>query len=215
MLFSVRHHLGGSWELGSRARHSRPYCFTAGFSGAPNGRPFHVLKRPSGLVHRLGDISVLLGDGSGGFTPADGSPFAVGNGPAAVAVGDFDGDGNLDLAVANGITNNVTVLLGNGNGGFTEPASSPVRLMAAGAASSIAVADFDGDGRADLAVGISGGGEVDVLLGDGNADLVVANYGGGGDVTILLGDGRGGFPRRSSFSAGLTAKFVAVGDFNG
>ena len=72
-----------------------------------------------------GTVTVLLGNGSGGFTA--GSPIAVGTQTNSVAVGDFNGDGNLDLVVANeGIaSNNVTVLLGNGTGGFTAANGSP------------------------------------------------------------------------------------------
>ena len=55
-------------------------------------------------------VTVLLGSGLGGFTPAANSPFAVGNGPASVAVGDFNADGNQDLAVANFNDSTVTAV---------------------------------------------------------------------------------------------------------
>ena len=55
---------------------------------------------------------------------AAGSPFAVGASPESTAVGDFNGDGIPDLAVANESSNNVTVLLGNGSGGFTAATGS-------------------------------------------------------------------------------------------
>src|SRR5689334_10247051 len=64
-------------------------------------------------------VTVLLGSRTGGFTAAAGSPFAVGTRPQSVSVGDFNGDGKHDLAVANSGSNNVTVLLGNGAGAFT------------------------------------------------------------------------------------------------
>ncbi len=57
------------------------------------------------------DVSILLGDGSGGFAPAPGSPVAVGDGPYGVAVGDFNGDGIADLAVANNSATTVNILL--------------------------------------------------------------------------------------------------------
>jgi hypothetical protein len=69
---------------------------------------------------------VLLGNGTSGFTEDPGSPFTTGQGPVSLAVADFNGDGKPDLAIANialAMANvgqaNVTVLLGNGTGGFT------------------------------------------------------------------------------------------------
>ena len=114
-------------------------------------------------------MTVLLGNGSGGFTAATGSPFAVGTSPYLVVVGDFNGDGIQDLAMANGGSNNVTVLLGNGSGGFTAAAGSPFAVGSWPV--SLAVGDFNGDGIQDLAI---------------------ANF-GGNNVTVLLGNGSGGF----------------------
>jgi hypothetical protein len=72
------------------------------------------------------DVSILLADGAGGLAPASGSPVAAGSAPLAVAAGDFNGDGRLDLAVANNASNDVSILLGNGAGGFgLLPAPSP------------------------------------------------------------------------------------------
>lgn len=59
-----------------------------------------------------GTATVLLGNGSGGFTAATGGPFAVGTSPFSLAVADFNGDGIEDFATANNGSNNVTVLLG-------------------------------------------------------------------------------------------------------
>jgi uncharacterized repeat protein (TIGR01451 family) len=56
-------------------------------------------------------VAVMLGDGTGGFSPAPGSPFTVGNYPLAVALGNFDGDGTTDIAVTNSNGNNATILL--------------------------------------------------------------------------------------------------------
>jgi hypothetical protein len=76
-------------------------------------------------------------------------------------VADFNGDGKLDLAVANSGDNTITLLLGDGRGGFTPSMGSP---FAAGTQpASVAVGDFNGDGKLDLAVANSGGG-VAVLL---------------------------------------------------
>ena len=55
------------------------------------------------------------------FTAVTGSPFAVGSMPRAAAVGDFNGDGKADIVTANSASNNITVLLSNGSGGFSAP----------------------------------------------------------------------------------------------
>ena len=136
---------------------------------------------PDLAVANSGDntVTVLLGNGSGGFTAATGSPFAAGSYPDSVAVGDFNGDGIADLVVANLYSNNVTILLGNGSGSFTPAGGSP---FAAVSPSFIAVADFNGDGIADLAVtnGVSNG-TVTVLLGNGSAGFTAAS---GSPITV-------------------------------
>src|ERR1700674_3738612 len=101
------------------------------------------------------------------FAPA--KTYPVGTSPSAVVVGDFNGDGKPDLAVANSGSNNVSILLGNGDGTF-QPA---VNFDAGLSPNSIAVGDFNGDGRLDLAV-----------LQTGNPTNSVA-----GAVSILLGNG--------------------------
>src|SRR5579862_602383 len=79
------------------------------------------------IVANTGDdtVSVLLGDGRGHFTPSPGSPFACGKSPNDIAVGDFDGDGNLDLIIADTSTPFLTILLGNGKGRFAPSPHSP------------------------------------------------------------------------------------------
>jgi hypothetical protein len=75
--------------------------------------------------------------------------YAAGSNPQAVAVGDFNNDGKFDLAVANAGSNNVSVLLGNGNGTF-----QPAKTFAVGADPvSVAVGDFNGDGKLDIVIG--------------------------------------------------------------
>lgn len=98
-----------------------------------------------------------------GFTRAD---YGVNASPSGIAIGDFDGDGELDLAVDNNITGNVSVLLGKGGGTFGSKSD-----FATGANPyAVAAADLDNDGRLDLAVG-NGGGGVSVFLGNGLASL--------------------------------------------
>ena len=162
------------------------------------------------------DISVLLGKGDGSFEepPAN----AVGNYPAAIATGDFTGNGNLGVAVVNQGSDSVTILPGNGDGTFQRPLT--VALPQGSGASSIVAADFNNDGRTDLAVTDQTstrspsswatatarsspgstiavpGGPYAIAAGDftgnGQVDLAVADR-SSSSVTILLGNGDGTF----------------------
>ncbi len=104
------------------------------------------------------NVSILIGAGDGGFTPAATSPEAIpggsaGNGPLAITTADLNGDSNLDLAVGagfNGPNSRVAVLLGNGAGDFTPTAGSPINV-GANIPAGITAADFNG-GALDLAV---------------------------------------------------------------
>ncbi|MBF0160153.1 MAG: VCBS repeat-containing protein [Magnetococcales bacterium] len=164
-------------------------------------------------VSSYGDsVSVLLSDGSGGFTAA--VNYVVGDNPTSAISADFNGDGLADLAVVNTSSNNISVLFNNGSGSFTAAinyASGKYPIL-------VTSADFNGDGFVDLAV-FNRGTSVSVLLndgsggfgaavvhdiisygygpfisadfnGDGRADLAVSN---GNEVLVLLGDGLGGF----------------------
>src|SRR5262245_57650525 len=193
--------------------------------------------------HTSNNVTILLVDGMGGFTPPAGSPVGVGAWPFSVPVRAFNLDGKPDLATANQNSNTVTILLGDGMGGFTQPAGSPVGVGALPL--SVAVGDFNLDGQPDLAVANTGTNNVTILLGDGmgrftqaagspvgagapprsvavgdfnldgKPDLAVANT-SSNNVTILLGDGAGSFtqPAGSPVTAGDTPRSVAVGDFN-
>ena len=139
-----------------------------------------------------GSLSILLGNGDGTFQP----PFTypAGSGAAAVATGDFNGDGKLDVVLANygfaGEGQTVSVLLGNGDGTF-QPA---VDYTVQGSPVSVAVADFNGDGKLDLAV---------------------ANFSGYGILSILLGNGDGTFQPQIEISVSIDPDAVAAGDLNG
>ena len=115
-------------------------------------------------------ILVLLNDGAGGFDEAHALSGPVGHAPAAIAAGDLNGDGHTDLVVANSGTDDVSVLLGRGDGTF-EP-EWPYRVGSG--PSAVVIADFNGDGRPDLAVANTGGETVSILFGRGDG-----TFGGG------------------------------------
>ena len=147
-----------------------------------------------------GTVSILLGDGTGNFTVTStlttcGPSFC---GPHSVVVGDFNGDGKLDLAVPNTVANTLSIFLGDGTGNFTL-ASSPT----VGFPVSVAVGDFNGDGSLDLAVANS------------QVNYIFGCNGTSGTVSILQGDGAGNFSLASSPATGQCPSSVAAGDFNG
>src|SRR6266566_4059448 len=149
---------------------------------ADYGCPLDCTSSPSNTV------TVLLGNGNGTFLP--GPSLTVGNGPAGVAVGDFNGDGKPDLAVANLNDNTLSILLGNGDGTFQAPQTF------AGVGTKpyfVAVGDFNRDGK---------------------PDLVITNH-LGNTVTVLLGNGDGTFQPAQTFLVDSDPVYATVGDFNG
>jgi uncharacterized repeat protein (TIGR01451 family) len=127
-----------------------------------------------------GDLSVLLGNGDGTFAAAVSYTGSFSH-PASVAIGDFNGDGHQDLVVVNSRVHTfsnpiwVSILLGNGNGTFASGVAYGVDVFAL----SVAVADFNADGKTDLAVANSGSNDVSILLGNGNGTFPApVNYGG-------------------------------------
>jgi sugar lactone lactonase YvrE len=186
-------------------------------------------------------VTVLLGNGDGTFTAAA-SSSTVGSGPSQIVVADFNGDGIADLAVVNfdSIANGtVSILLGNGDGTFTVSPSSP----AAGEGSyAITAADFNGDGKVDLAVVNQNGVSLTILLGNGDGTfdpaaspevtsvcngIASGDFNGdgvpdlavtctnGGTLEILLGNGDGTFTAAPAFSYGsLSPSAVVVADFD-
>src|SRR2546429_106496 len=91
-----------------------------------------------------GSVSLLLGRGDGTFQPA--VNYGAGASPHAVVVSDFNGDGKVDLAVANAGAGSVSVLLGKGDGTF----QAAVNYGAGASPYAVVVGDFNGDGKADL-----------------------------------------------------------------
>jgi len=168
--------------------------------------------------------------------------YATGTGPFSVAVGDFNGDGKLDLAVTNSASNTVSVLLGKGDGTF----QPHVDYATGNRPTSVVVADFRGIGKLDLAITNSADNTVSILLGngdgtfqphvdyatgdinpqwlvaadfnrDGKLDIATANYGPNytnGTVSIFLGNGDGTFQPAKDYAAGVNPFGVMTGDFN-
>jgi hypothetical protein len=172
--------------------------------------------------------------------------YLTGNQFTSVAVGDFNGDGIPDMAIANWGSNTVSILLGNGTGTFTQATDSPIAVDSILGTNPdfVAVGDFNGDGILDFAVATFGGDEfMYIFLGNGTGtfrlagsifpagsgpvSVAVADFNGDGipdlavanevqnTVSILLGNGDGTFALKSSPSTGNNPYSVATADFNG
>jgi hypothetical protein len=136
-----------------------------------------------------GNVSVLLGDGTGRFAAAPGSPLAVGDRPGFVTLGDLTGDSKLDIVATHDDDPIVYVLRGDGRGGFRPTAGLPVKLKENvwGAV----IADMNADGKNDLVLGAKKG-HVLILLGDGaggfDNDPVLVPVGGKAPGNIAVAD---------------------------
>jgi hypothetical protein len=132
-----------------------------------------------------GNLSVLLGTGNGTFQPAQ-DTFTGGSNPLAVAVGDFNADGKMDLAVTGYTpgyysgyysytprTSDVTVLLGHGDGTF---AASSHHNLFGDYVPSIATEDLNGDGKVDLAWADQSASAVGVMLGNGDGTFALGAW---------------------------------------
>jgi hypothetical protein len=185
-------------------------------------------------------VDLLLGNGDGTFRAPKTvvmTPAPVSNG---IIVGDFDGDGNLDLAVANTDTppshSGFSVFLGKGDGTF----QTEQHYTFIDTGSVIATGDFNGDGFPDIARAITRGVIPYINQGDGTfsatrpfpaaslpSAMVSGDFNGdgltdlaitdltGNNVAVLLGNGDGSFAPPKTYSAGGAPNSIAVGDLNG
>jgi hypothetical protein len=181
-------------------------------------------------------LTILLGAGKGTFQP--GQTYSIGTNSvgAPLAIGDFNGDGKLDVVAAN--DSDIVIFLGKGNGTFKTP-----QMTAFYGAQAIAVGDFNQDGKLDLAVAsFNDSSNVKVLLGngdgtfktpvnypvtinpdaiavsdfnhDGHLDLAVAN-GFGNTVSVLFGNGDGTFRPKVDYQVGYLPYGLTTADLNG
>lgn len=214
------------------------------FSARDPGKRPHTHALAAGDINRDGkldlvtannednDLSILLGDGKGGFKRAPHSPVACGPSPYPVALADVNGDRNLDIVVPNtapGPTT-VTVLLGDGRGDFRPAPQSPFK--AADRAYFAAVADLNGDGKSDIVVSHDDASIATIFFGEGKGNFAHAPisplelgnraygvaprdlnrdgkidlaFGAEHGVVVFLGEGGGGF-RRAAGSPFRTGK---------
>jgi len=153
------------------------------------------------------DVSVLLGAGDGTFAPEQ--RFGAGDSPRSVAVGDLDGDGVPDLAVANATSDDISVLLAAGDGTF-----APGQRFGAGdGPCSVAIGDLDGDGAPDLAVTDLSNDSVSTLIGAGDGTFAAQRTFGVGDgpISVAIADLDGdGSPDLAVANAGSIATDAAV-----
>jgi len=185
------------------------------------------------------DVRLFLNNGTGGYDSLAVFPLPSGNTPSPNEGADFNGDGILDYAVGNAGNDRLTVMIGDGNGGFL----SSVSYQAANAVRGVCVLDLDGDGDMDIVTANRTGSNISLFHNngdgtfaprinmeangsqetacvatdannDGTLDVVVGAY-GSNEMIVLLGDGNGGLTFSSKIAAGGKPWMIAAGDVNG
>jgi hypothetical protein len=214
-----------------------PYLAIGDFNG--DGKPDVAISGPYYNSGQSDAVIILINNGDGTFqSPVS---YSVSGVVEALAAGDLNGDGKLDLVVpTGGQTASVSVLLGIGDGTFAAPVSYASSLLSI-YGTSIALADFNGDGRLDVALSNANGNGVAILLGngdgtfqsppqsysagldpasimaldvngDGKPDLVVT---GGSGLTAIVNRGDGSFSKNSTYPVVKFPWKAVGGDFNG
>lgn len=186
-------------------------------------------------------LALLAGTAWAAFEQ-EGGPYATGAEPYALYAGDFSGDGRSDVIVLNGSSSDLNYYVRQSAGGFID--GGTIDLGSNTGPSFAAVADYNGDGRADLAVAKFVGQNVNVLLqqpsgglareadagagldqlsaigagdfnSDGRTDLVVARWNQSAVTILLRNAGNNGFTNSTSFATGTNPRQIDVADFNG
>jgi hypothetical protein len=183
------------------------------------------------------NVGILLGFGNGSFLSQKTYSVSPESRPQSVVIGDFDQDDKLDIAVSNYDTNNISILIGYGNGSFATPTMHSTGIDSA--PFGMAAGDFNNDNQSDIAVTNVGTNKVFVLIGytmmqsenpteystgiasnpyciasgdfnnDTQLDLVVANY-GTNNAGIFLGYGNGSFQEQTTYSTGNNSRPIML-----
>ncbi|WP_210518184.1 FG-GAP-like repeat-containing protein [Hymenobacter terricola] len=192
-----------------------------------------LLKADQGMGFFGGTVYVRLNNGLGTFSGSQ--SVTVGRGPVVLAIGDVDGDGDLDFAVTSSSTSSISIRLNDGAGNFSGSQSVAVGTTPW----SVALADLDHDGDLDLVATNYGDNTVSVRLndgsgvfsgfqdlatgtspisltlgdvdGDGDADLLVPNY-GSNTVDLRLNNGTGTFGSAQTVAVGSAPGDISLGD---
>ncbi len=153
-------------------------------------------------------VALSLGNGDGTFTQAPSSPVSLGQDLSAIMAGDFNGDGKLDLAVADAGSNDVFVLLGNNDGTF----QPPITIAVGNGPQAIAAGDFNNDGKLDLAVANTTDGTITLLLGNGDGTFAEASGSpytvGNGPLAIADADFNGDGKLDLAVANGITVSIL-------
>ena len=237
---------GGNTPGGGGGNAPPAFTLTGGATFTPGAGPTDIAvgnldgnSFPDVVTSGSGGLTFFLG-GTGGTL---GSPGSVSTGAQQdfVGIADVNGDGKQDILAVNSSPGAVQAFLGDGAGAFTP---APVFSFGSGAPlRGLAIGNFNGDSRADVAVGQNDG-QAAILLGqasggfagsdfpaglgganyslaiadfnaDGSPDLVVTGVGGGPHVVVLINHNDGTFPPATSASLLGAPTNLAVGDFSG
>src|SRR5713101_6952827 len=167
----------------------------------------------------LGSVDATTGKANGLFTEAPGSPISVGtstnptNNPSSVVVADFNGDGFLDLAVANQGDNSISLFQGHGDGTFTEFPGSPFKLPNTGTVletAPVAMVSANFRNKTFSTATISSAAEADLAVvnkSSNSVSILLSSVDQAGNVTLAEAP-------NSPFSVGTTPVAIATGDLN-